>query len=120
MAQDLAVDENGDLIVGNDIALVTDDEELRQHVWTIIKSQRGSDPLDETAGTDLFSVFGGRLDQAAVASVIKTAVLTQEPQISDVTLTTATLNPVTRALSMAVVFQKQDGTSIEVSGVLND
>lgn len=120
MAKDLMIDETGDIVIDQrDLGLVSDDNELEQHIWTIIKTQLGTYPLDESAGTDMFSILGTHYSKEAFQTLVETSIKSQEPQISSVELTSASMDRENDALDVKMVFHKVDGTSITTGGTLN-
>lgn len=117
MAQDLQGDENGDLVVDhNDLTLVNDTDELSQHIWTIIRTQLGSYPLDENAGTDMFSLLGTHFNRDGFQNLIETAVKMQEPRISSAKIINYTVDDKTNLLTIEIDFQTLDGEVLKVKG----
>lgn len=109
---------DGDLVFNenSELEMVSDDEEFKQNLETILKIQLGEFQLDETIGLDRSNILTKQFDEKAAHYDIVEALM-QEDRVQEVRDVTFIPDKENRIMTVNVTVLKTDGTTVTVEGV---
>lgn len=103
---------NGDLVIGQDIATVSDSYQVAQSASIILKTSLGDFSLEPDFGLDMSNILARQIVPDYVQRDVETALLEGSEQISDVDDFEISQDKETRSLSISFRLQTATGDSI--------
>jgi hypothetical protein len=107
---DISFDENGELL------MVSDEDELKQAIESILSIRLGEFFLDETVGLNRDNLLTKQFDEDLAHADIVTAVM-QEDRVDEVSDLSFTLDKATRILSVDLTIVSTSGQTLTLEGV---